>query len=81
MEGKFFLIVDGLECYLVYGRYENSVNFFSTYVPEELRGRGFARHLISHGLAWARENNLRVIPSCSAVHRYILRHPDSVGNG
>lgn len=77
-EGKFYFRVEGRECHLLYSKHKENIDFFSTFVPEELRGRGLATHLISHGLAWARDNNLSVIPTCSAVLRYIRKYPDSV---
>jgi predicted GNAT family acetyltransferase len=52
------------------------VDFRSTLVPAHLRGRGLGSELVRHGLDWARQKGLRVIPSCPFVARYIERHPE-----
>ncbi len=46
-----------------------------TEVPPSLQGRGVAAELVAAALAWAREQGLRVRPSCSYVAAYMRRHP------
>ena len=42
-EGKFSALIDGHESMLRYRKEDDdTLNFFSTYVPAELRGRGVA---------------------------------------
>jgi hypothetical protein len=62
---RFWLVQDGEVAYLAY-RFvdETTVDYASTWTPHALRGRGLATHLVNHALAWAREANLTVIPSC-----------------
>jgi predicted GNAT family acetyltransferase len=48
--------------------------FTHTIVPPEFRGQGVAAQLVEAGLAWARAQQLRVVPACSYVHTYIQRH-------
>lgn len=38
-----------------------------TYVSEELRGQGVAGQLFNQLIAFARENNYKIIPQCSYV--------------
>lgn len=74
---RFVKTVDGMESVLEYEYYESGTIVFShTYVPVELRGRGLATEIIKEGLEWAQKENLKVIPACSAVQRYIDRHPE-----
>ncbi|MCB2221297.1 MAG: N-acetyltransferase [Bacteroidetes bacterium] len=74
---RFITTVEGMESVLEYEMYgESTVVFSHTYVPIELRGRGLATEIIKEGLDWARQENLKVIPACSAVQRYIDRHPE-----
>ncbi len=71
----FTTTIDDSECYLRYNFPEkNVIDFYSTYVPGELRGKGIAALLVEEGLNYAEKNNLRVIPSCSYVSVYIQRN-------
>ncbi|HEX6558156.1 MAG TPA: GNAT family N-acetyltransferase [Longimicrobiales bacterium] len=47
-----------------------------TEVPAELRGQGIAEQLAETALTSARERNLRVVPLCRFMARYIQRHPE-----
>ena len=72
---RFIKVVNGMESHLEYERYDPStVIFYHTFVPEELRGRGLATQIIKEGLDWAMREQLRVIPSCSAVRKFIERN-------
>ena len=74
--GKFFTTVDGREGYLRYAhRSTETVDFQSTYVPSELRGKGLAGEIVERALEWAESEGKRVIPSCWYVNEYIKRHP------
>jgi predicted GNAT family acetyltransferase len=52
------------------------MDFYSTYVPQAERGRGVAGRLVEAGLAWARAEGLRVIPTCWFVSQWIRAHPE-----
>ncbi len=76
-EQKFFTVVNGKESHLTYSLWENGViNFNHTYVPNELRGQGIAAQIVKTGLDYAKENNLKIIPSCSYVDAYFRRHKE-----
>lgn len=47
-----------------------------TFVPPALRGKGIAETLARSALTWASQANLRVVPHCSYVARFIDRHPE-----
>jgi hypothetical protein len=49
-----------------------------TEVPPSLQGRGVAAELVAATLTWAREQGLRVRPSCSYVAAYMRRHPQTL---
>jgi predicted GNAT family acetyltransferase len=75
-KNRFYKKVDGLDCELEYLIYDNkTIDFYHTYVPEPLRGRGLAMEIIKEGLDYAVAHNYRIIPSCSAVRKFIDRHP------
>ncbi len=74
---RFYKKVDGLDCELEYSiRDNNIIDFYHTYVPEPLRGRGLAMEIIQEGLDFAVAHHYRIIPSCSAVKKFIDRHPE-----
>ncbi len=74
---RFIKTVDGQECELEYLiQDEGFINFFHTYVPEELRGQGLAMEIIKKGLDFAVAQKYKIIPSCSAVRLFIQRNPE-----
>ena len=48
-----------------------------TEVPEALGGRGLAGSLVAATLAWAREQGLKVRPSCSYAAGYMAKRPET----
>ena len=52
---------------------DQTIDMMHTYVPVEHRGHGIGEKLVETALAYAKENNYRVIPSCSFVARYVHR--------
>jgi uncharacterized protein len=74
---RFVKTVNGKESILEYEFYgDSTVIFYHTYVPDEFRGKGFAKEIINTAVQWALRNNLKIIPTCSAVRRFIERHPE-----
>ncbi len=72
---KFITTMDDSECYLNYNLpRKNVIDFYFTYVPGELRGKGIAAKLVEEGLQYAEKEKLQVIPSCSYVNIYIHRY-------
>lgn len=47
----------------------NTVDFYSTFVPEQCRGTGAGLKLVKHGLAWAKSQELDVVASCWFVEK------------
>jgi len=76
---RFWLELNGEVAYLAY-RFvdERTVDYASTWTPPTLRGRGVATRIVHHALAWAREQNLTVIPSCWFVRKLLA--PPGDGN-
>lgn len=71
---KFCLTLNGKESYLYYRLRDNVMDLASTYVPQEMRGKGIAAKIVEAALKFARENKYSIIPSCSYVDVYIRRH-------
>ncbi len=75
-ETKFVALVDGAQAHLLYRETSGVLDFYSTYVPESLRGKSIARHLVDAGVKYATENKFKVKPSCSYVDVYFKRRPE-----
>lgn len=75
---QFFTIVDGKTSFLKYSMKpdENTLDYYSTFVPPELRGRNIGQALVKFGLDYAKDNHYKVIPSCPFVKVYLDRHPE-----
>jgi len=72
---KYYAVVDGQESVCEYGEAgDKTLNFWHTYVPLALRGRGIAEQLVHQALQDARTRGYKVIPSCWYVRLYIDRH-------
>lgn len=70
-EHKFVINSDTEQAVLVYELFDDRVNFTSTFVPNELRGKGLAEKLVRHGISWAESANLEVEASCWYVQKFL----------
>jgi predicted GNAT family acetyltransferase len=75
--GRFVLRMDGQEAELVYERRGDVLDNTHTYTPPALRGRELAARLTEAAFAFARDNGLRVVPTCSFVALWVERHPEA----
>lgn len=73
---EFYLIDGSKECSLKYIIEDTRINIIRVYVHPELRNRGLAAKLTEAALTYAKENNLKIIPSCSYAHYFIARHKE-----
>ena len=72
---KFTTAPAGHASELAYARpAEGVIDFTHTFVDEALRGQGVADELARAGLAFAREQRLRVKTSCSFMAGFVQRH-------
>jgi uncharacterized protein len=62
---------------LQYREHDGSIDLIHTEVPQSHQGQGLADKLAKAALDYARQNQLRVIPSCKFVRAYLKRHPDA----
>jgi hypothetical protein len=74
--GRFELEEDGETGFLTYEQRDGVITFTHTIVPPELEGRGIGSRIVKAGLAFARDEGLKVVPQCSFVRTYIERHPE-----
>lgn len=73
-----FIIEEGNErlAEMVVGFSGNNLVVYHTEVHEKLRGQGIASKLLVEMVAYARKQNLKVVPLCPYVHGQFERHPD-----
>ncbi|MGI6076927.1 MAG: GNAT family N-acetyltransferase [Fastidiosipilaceae bacterium] len=55
---------------------EQHIDVDSTYTDDQLRGQGIAARLMDAVVTYARENDLKIIPTCSYVVHKMDRNPD-----
>ena len=74
---KFFINKDGKEARLKYKMEdEQTINFTSTFVPEEFRGEGIAQQLTEYALNFARQKNYSVVATCPYISKFISKHKE-----
>lgn len=72
-QSRFIINTGSQQAVLKYERSGDDVDFTSTFVPEDLRGQGFAEKLVHEGLAWARSQKLNIQASCWYVKLWLDR--------
>jgi predicted GNAT family acetyltransferase len=74
---RFSLKLGDARAVLDYARVDAStLDYRHTFVPPSIRGRGIASALTAYALRYARDENLKVIPSCPFVAAFVQRHPE-----
>ncbi|MFO7445295.1 MAG: GNAT family N-acetyltransferase [Ignavibacteriaceae bacterium] len=74
---NFSIKLNGKESSLKYRlKGSNTIEMFSTYVPEEHRNKGLASKMAVEALSFARNKNLKVIPTCSFMRDFISRNKE-----
>ena len=73
-QNRFVSNVEGYEAVVEYTLKDNVIDLYRTFTPPELRGKGVAGKIVKYALEHAKENNLKVIPTCSYVNGYIKRN-------
>ena len=53
-----------------------TLEYYHTFVPPAMRGRGVASQLVTHALRYAQAQGVSVIPTCPFVSAFIRRHPE-----
>lgn len=77
---RFVAEVAGGEAVLSYEPLsDGTLDLEHTMVPEEARGEGVGDALVRAAVAFAREDGVRLIPTCPYVSAWLARHPDARG--
>ncbi len=74
---QFEARLNGALAVCAYDRHGEVVDIHHTEVPEALSGRGLAGLLVAATLAWAREQGLKVRPTCSYAAAFMAKRPET----
>lgn len=76
---RFSVIIDNIESYADYEFRQTDqsvIDIYHTFVDPALRGKGIAGMLIKSAIEYAKQNSLKIFPSCSYAVEYFRRHPE-----
>jgi hypothetical protein len=71
---RFVIYLEGNEVYIEYTTADKEINLYHTYTHPALRGKGLAALVVKAAFEFAKENNLKVIPTCSYVQAFIAKN-------
>ncbi|HKK25274.1 MAG TPA: GNAT family N-acetyltransferase [Gracilimonas sp.] len=77
-KGEFYIEKDGERiAEMTYSKAGSSrIIIDHTEVFEEGRGKGYGKRLVKHGVQFARENDLKVVPLCPYAKAIIMKNDD-----
>lgn len=77
-ENQFFVLHEGKKSTLDYQKSDDgkTLDYLSTFVPNELRGSGIGEKLVIYALNYAKDHHFNIIPSCPFVQTIVKRHPE-----
>jgi hypothetical protein len=84
---RFTVALGAYEAALMYARRGDVLDFYHIYVPDPFRGpgRGIAGRILIAAFDYARENNLKVTPTCPFIRNDFLprfeRYRDLIVDG
>lgn len=73
---RFEATVDGYTGYVEYYKGNGTLDILHTIVPMKIEGQGVAAALVRAAYEYAKDHNLKVIPSCSYAMMWSRRHPE-----
>lgn len=73
---RFEVVVETQTAVVEYRRRDDKIFLVHTLVPPVVEGKGVGTALAKYALDYARENSLRVVPSCPFIAAYIESHPE-----
>ena len=72
---RFELARSGHTAFIDYRQRNGVLDLLHTEVPAALRGGGVGSELVRAALDWARDQKLKILPSCPFVAEWLERHP------
>jgi uncharacterized protein len=75
-ESRFELEIDNWKAILEYEIKNDRMYLISTKVPDALAGQGIGKKLVTLAIDQIESMDLKIIPVCSFVKTWFLRHPE-----
>ena len=72
---RFYIDIKGDNAHLDYSLQDDKIDLYHTFTPPQLRGRGLAGKLVEFAFNYAKENNLKIIPSCPFIPYFLEKNP------
>ncbi|OJW52737.1 MAG: hypothetical protein BGO67_09595 [Alphaproteobacteria bacterium 41-28] len=75
---QFVAVLEGKEATLKYSILPDgkTLDYYSTFVPPKSRGQHIGQDIVKFALDFAKENDYKIIPSCSFVKAFIDKHSE-----
>ena len=73
---RFIIYAEGSEALVEYKMTDDTIDLYHTFTDPVLRGKGLAAHVVRAAFEYAKENNLKVIPTCSFVRSFVRRYKE-----
>mmetsp|Transcript_19611 Transcript_19611/g.37982 ORF Transcript_19611/g.37982 Transcript_19611/m.37982 type:complete len:97 (+) Transcript_19611:53-343(+) len=69
---------DGVVAYVMYSidKKASTIDLEHTFTDENHRGKGNAAKVVRAAFQYAKENNLKVIPSCTYIPVFVKKNPE-----
>ena len=71
---RFVIYTEGNEVYVEYTKRNGELDLHHTFTHPALRGKGLAAQVVRAAFEYAKENNLKVIPTCSYVQAFVRKN-------
>ena len=71
---RFVIYTEGNEVYVEYSMRNGELDLHHTFTHPALREKGLAARVVRAAFEFAKENNLKVIPTCSYVQAFISKN-------
>jgi predicted GNAT family acetyltransferase len=73
---RFVVKLNGSEAFIDYEMLQDEVlDLKHTFVPEKHRGQNIANELAKYALDYARNNQLKIIPTCDFIKSFLEKNP------
>ena len=73
---RFVMYFDEKEVYVEYTMAGKEINLYHTFTHPALRGKGLAARVVRAAFEFAKENNLKVIPTCSYTQAFLAKNDE-----
>lgn len=73
---QFEIVKNGGIAFVKYECLPGGMNFISTFVPDEWKGKGIGSMLAEYALTYAKEHHLKIVATCPFIQAYIYKHKE-----